>query len=211
MQSAASANVAQAIESIDAERRPETFNAISDLRPRYADTTTPHLEGRLPRPPSVQGTIEQLHPHQRSGSSAVGSTGASDHLGMPPPERPRATRIRKRPRKDCFNLLLTYIANLQTSGTSGTPLHRVALPGTSRSNANRSQIPMATARTNQFHAQDVPTVARGHFGQSHKIAGSTPGPKIGRTGTARSFDNNSFRLDQYRGLVSLESHPESNC
>lgn len=93
MQSAASANVAQAIESINAERRPESFGVLPDPRPRYTETTAPHIESRLPRPPSLHGSIEQLHPHQRSGSSAVGSTGAGDHLRMPPPERQRASRI----------------------------------------------------------------------------------------------------------------------
>lgn len=121
MQSAASANVAQSIQSIDAERRPETFNTISDPRPRYADTTAPHLEARPPRPPSIRGTIEQLHPHQRSGSSAVGSTGASDHLGMPPPERPRATRIRECLRRQCFNPLLTIDSKLTDLRNSSAP------------------------------------------------------------------------------------------
>jgi len=95
MQTAASANVAQAIESIDAERRPETFNVVPDRRQRFTDTTAPQLEGGPSRRPSVLGTVEQLHPHQRSGSSAIGSAGAGDQQGISAPERPRASRIRE--------------------------------------------------------------------------------------------------------------------
>lgn len=125
MQSAASANVAQAIESIDAERRPETFNVLPDPRPRYPDTTTaPYIEGRHPRPSSLHGSIEQLHPHQRSGSSAVGSTGAGDHLRMPPPERQRASRTGR-----CLEVR-DYAFNNVTDprGYSKSPIHRDPSP-----------------------------------------------------------------------------------
>lgn len=125
MQSAASANVAQAIESIDAERRPETFNVLPDPRPRYPDTTAaPHVEGRLPRPSSLHGSIEQLHPHQRSGSSAVGSTGAGDHLRMPPPERQRASRMSR-----CLQVQeYAFDGITDPRGYSKSPIRRDASP-----------------------------------------------------------------------------------
>ncbi|KEF54210.1 uncharacterized protein A1O9_10006 [Exophiala aquamarina CBS 119918] len=109
MQTAASANVAQAIESIDAERRPETLRAAPSAarhHPGYADTTIPHLECRPSRRSSILGTLEQLHPHQRSGSSAIGSTGTGDQQVMPPPERPRISRIRECLRSEPFGTVL---------------------------------------------------------------------------------------------------------
>lgn len=83
MGSMANNDIAQTLQSINTIRQPEQLHAdpgIHDLR-----------EMSITHYPPVQDGLERLHPHQRSGGSAAGS--GSDHMKMPPPEKPRIPRL----------------------------------------------------------------------------------------------------------------------
>jgi hypothetical protein len=90
LQSIASENVAHAIETMNATRRPETLNGVLDNGPRYQQQARHGLDDRTNHSVGMsKRVVEQLHPYQRSGSSAVGS---DQHNSMLPPERPGVSR-----------------------------------------------------------------------------------------------------------------------
>jgi hypothetical protein len=89
---AASKVVAQKLQSIDGGRRSEAFHAQSDLRQKTNLGATPSFPERANiQFGTAKGGLEQLHPHQGSGSSVVNS----DQM-LPPLSRLPAPRIGKR-------------------------------------------------------------------------------------------------------------------
>ena len=77
---AASKDVEQTLQSITSVRRPEAGFTKPASRDETQPTVRPSLSERGNRPlNTAHGGVEQLHPHQRSGSSAM----AAAQRGMP--------------------------------------------------------------------------------------------------------------------------------
>ncbi|KAI1615049.1 cyclin B1 interacting protein 1 [Exophiala viscosa] len=182
---AASKDVEQTLQSIASVRRPDAGFAKPAPRPEIQPTVRPSLSERGNRPLDVgYGGVEPLHPHQRSGSSAM----AAAQRGMPS--------------------TATLPAKLATVGISGTPLHRATLPGQARAAVNRSQLPVTAGRTQFTHEQRIPGSARPQPIHNSKVPVSTnytgllQGIKISRPGTAGSgdmhpkFDSNTSKFYQ---------------
>ncbi|EXJ55405.1 hypothetical protein A1O7_08332 [Cladophialophora yegresii CBS 114405] len=138
--------------------------------PEHRETVERVIQQYMP----VQGELERLHPHQRSGSSVAGSQ--VDHLKMPPPGGPRASRIP--------NLV-----------TSGTPTSRATLPAITRLTVNRAQIPTSASRPGFAAGQTLTGSSRRQPNQATKMPGSAQnssavrfGSKFGGAGIAGSLD-----------------------
>ncbi|KAK5210650.1 hypothetical protein LTR41_003260 [Exophiala xenobiotica] len=89
---AASKDVAQTLQSLGSVRRSEAVFPRPDLRRHTQPGMNPSLPERGPHPIGVaQGGTEQLHPHQRSGSSVLGT----HQRGMPSARTLPVTKLRQ--------------------------------------------------------------------------------------------------------------------
>ncbi|OAP57206.1 hypothetical protein AYL99_07944 [Fonsecaea erecta] len=127
----------------------------------------------IPRYARVQDGLEQLHPHQRSGSSVCGS----EQRGMLPPE----------------GLRISWTPKLVA--TSGTPLQRTAFPAQPRLGINQSPITGTVSRSQLPDRLHVPGSSRRQRNHSSKVMNSAQsqravrsGMKFGRAGTSGSID-----------------------
>lgn len=202
METAASVDVNHTLKTIDAERRPEpshSVNAVPLNHRLQGDCDRRSLPGQFP------GAVEQLHSHQKSGSSVLGR----EPTGLPQSDRFKANRLR-----ELSPLRIYYLSSYQSIArleTWTTPGHRLSLPGTASIAANRSQIPTATTRPHLQMAHDVSSVQRRPPIPAHRDKPSTSsrvpggvisGIKIGNGGTPPAIDPPT-RFDQYRGRSSL--------
>jgi hypothetical protein len=93
MGAVANNDVDQTLHSINVIGAPDRMQDGRESRQSFrAAEPRDRIERGVPRYGAVQGELERLHPHQRSGSSAAGSQGG--HIRMPPPGGPRAPGIR---------------------------------------------------------------------------------------------------------------------
>jgi hypothetical protein len=89
---AASKDVEQTLQSLGSVRRSEAGFSRPDLRRHTQPGMNPSLPERGPHPIGVaQGGTEQLHPHQRSGSSVLGT----HQRGMPSARTVPVTKLRQ--------------------------------------------------------------------------------------------------------------------
>ncbi|KAK5455991.1 hypothetical protein LTS15_005310 [Exophiala xenobiotica] len=89
---AASKDVAQTLQSLGSVRRSEAGFPRPDLRRHTQPRMNPSLPERGPHPIGIaQGGTEQLHPHQRSGSSVLGT----HQRGMPSARTLPVTKLRQ--------------------------------------------------------------------------------------------------------------------
>ncbi|EXJ84593.1 hypothetical protein A1O3_05263 [Capronia epimyces CBS 606.96] len=95
-------NDGQTLRSVNPLPQPAMARARTDLNEQSAQHQRFNERTDLRGGPLRQGP-EQLHPHQRSGSSAYGG----DQVGMPPPEKSRMTKPRMFLRAQHIMLLLT--------------------------------------------------------------------------------------------------------
>jgi hypothetical protein len=86
---AASENANHTLQSINAGARPETVNGMQNMN-THGPSGNPNRPSRLAR---FETGVEQLHTHQRSGSSHNGS----DVSTMPPPQMIPKHRSRELP------------------------------------------------------------------------------------------------------------------
>lgn len=202
METAASVDVNHTLKNIDAERRPEPFNNVNAVPLNHrlqGDCDRRSLPGQFP------GPVEQLHSHQKSGSSV---------LGREPAALAQSDRFKPNRLRELYSLSIYYLSSHQVIArleTRTTPGHRLSLPGTATIAANRSQIPTATTRTHLQPAHDVSSAQRRPPIPAHRDKPSTSsrvpggvisGIKIGNGGTPPAIDPPT-RFDQYRGRSGL--------
>ena len=202
VETAASDNVTHTLQSMNTQQRPATYQNQSfnhGISPQKAM--------------SDNGQFEELAmPQYQKQGPARAPLGHSPQDMAPPPRPVRSRGIGE-------SLILSPKMVLMRTATAATPQHRTVLPGAARPTANRSQIPMSSARVDTRHSLNIPHASQSSSlrhqlpmdGPINRISTSTPrgyggissGMKVGtgRAGTAGDVIGNS-RYGQHEGRSS---------
>lgn len=190
VQTAASDSVAQAINSMSNIPRPQTFRDPS-FQPHQP--TGFHPDGH--RVSDQYQQIRHSRSPSRSSRNAHGETGAS---AMPPPQGPLAGH---HPRMSCLCSRAGQSWLIMPDGfVSSTPQHRMHLPGTVRTAATRSQIPLSTRAPGTAPRQPMANITNTRNIQSGSTGyGLSAGMKVGRPPRS-SLSNGEQRPDRFNGI-----------
>jgi len=148
VRTAASDTVAQTVKSISNPAPPETFTG-SNLPRLSGFGTSRNLDRQSGGIAVDEHGIEPLHRHYRAGSGSRVSAGAAA-TSMPPPDlvpsRHRRTCEPPHSNNSYHHALTSNFFPGNTTTPAAAPVHRNQLPGTARTAATRSQIPVSTSR-----------------------------------------------------------------
>jgi hypothetical protein len=190
VQTAASDSVAQAINSMSSIPRPQPFGDPS-FQPH--PPTSFH--------PNGQRGSDRHQQTQHSRSPGPSSRNAHVEIGaaaMPPPSGPL---VGHHSRKSCA-LSGQSLLTMSDGFASSTPQHRTHLPGTVRTAAARSQIPLSTRAPGTGSRQPMANMTNTRNSQSRSSGyGITAGMKIGRP-LGSSLSNGEQRSDRSNGIAS---------
>jgi hypothetical protein len=186
VQTAASDSVAQAIKSMSSGPRPQTFGETSFEQPLPTNfqSNTQRGNKQYQQHSSRSPSQSSRHAHVEDGTAA-----------MPPPQGPM---VGQHNRKD-FRLKVHPPLTSADGFAASTPQHRIHLPGTARTAATRSQIPLSTRAPATTLRQPLANTTNTRNSQTGSSGyGMTVGMKVGRAPRSKP-SNSEQRPDRFNG------------